>query len=250
MSASPHPRRFYQSAVPIETEGGFGVSLDGRVPRTPAKASLIVPNHALAALVAQEWEAQGEHIVPASMPLTRLINVAIDRAIETRDAMIEEVVRYAGTDLVCYRAPNPKTLVTAQASAWDPLMHWAAAHHGVTLTTTFDAMAIPQPATSLSALRKAIECYDQWHLTALAFANGLAGSAIIALALVNRFIDGETAFKAIRVEENWQAARWGADPDEEHVANARRLDLLAVSAMVASLSGSAQHELRKSSLSY
>ena len=250
MSASPHPRRFYQSAVPIETDGGFGVSLDGRVPRTPAKASLIVPNQALATLVAAEWEAQGDHIVPASMPLTRLVNVAIDRAIETRDAMIEEVVKYAGTDLVCYRAPSPQSLVVAQASAWDPLMAWAADRHGVILTPTFDAMAIPQPGASLSALRSAIEHYDQWHLTALAFANGLTGSAIIALALVERFIDGEAAFKAIRVEENWQAARWGADPDEEHVANARRLDLLAVGALVASLSGSAQHELRNLSISH
>ena len=235
MTLPAHPRRFYKVASTLETPQGFAVSLDGRIPKTPAKASLILPNLASARLVAGEWECQGEQVIPASMPLTRLVNVAIDRASETRDAMIDEVVKYAGTDLVCYRAPGPKTLVGAQAAAWDPLMEWAEAKFGVALTSTFDALAIAQPAASLTALRSAITRYDDWHLTALAFANGLAGSAIVALALVERFIDGETAFKAIRVEENWQAARWGADPDEEHVANARRLDLVAVGHLVGAL---------------
>jgi chaperone required for assembly of F1-ATPase len=235
MTLPAHPRRFYKIATTLETDTGHAVSLDGRIPKTPAKANLILPNLAVAQLVAAEWDAQGEAVIPASMPLTRLVNVAIDRAGETRDAMIEEVVKYASTDLVCYRAPNPKTLVAAQAAAWDPLMAWASATHGVALDITYDAMAIPQPASSLGALRSAIARYDDWRLTALAFANGLAGSAIVALALIDRLIDGETAFKAIRVEENWQAARWGADPDEEHVANARRLDLVAVGALVGAL---------------
>lgn len=235
MTLPAHPRRFYKVATTIETPDGYAVSLDGRIPKTPAKANLILPNLAVARLVAAEWEAQGEAVIPASMPLTRLVNVAIDRADVTRDAMIDEVVKYAGTDLVCYRAPTPKTLVAAQAAAWDPLMGWANATHNVALDITYDAMAIPQPPSSLTALRSAIERYDNWHLTALAFANGLAGSAIVALALVDRLIDGETAFKAIRVEENWQALRWGADPDEEHVANARRLDLVAVGELVGAL---------------
>ncbi len=235
MTLPAHPRRFYTVASTKAVEGGFAVTLDGRIPKTPAKASLILPNLASALLVAAEWDAQGDAVIPASMPLTRLVNVVIDRAAETRTAMIEEVVKYAGTDLVSYRAPSPKTLVQAQAHAWDPLMTWAFETYGVELQLTYDAMAIPQPPESMIALRQAIEPFDDWHLTALAFANGLAGSAIVALALVCRHIDGETAFKAIRVEENWQAARWGADPDEEHVANARRLDLIAVGTLVGAL---------------
>jgi chaperone required for assembly of F1-ATPase len=235
MTLPAHPKRFYKTATTLETDGGFAISLDGRIPKTPAKASLILPNLAIASLVAAEWDVQGESVIPASMPLTRLVNVVIDRAVETRAAMIDEVVKYAATDLVCYRAPTPKTLVAAQAAAWNPLMDWASTTHSVALDITYDAMAIPQPTASLNALRVAIERYDNWHLTALAFANGLAGSAIVALALVDGLIDGETAFKAIRVEENWQAARWGADPDEEHVANARRLDLVAVGNLVGAL---------------
>lgn len=235
MTLPAHPHRFYKTVTTTLCENGYAISLDGRIPKTPAKNALILPNLASAQLVAAEWEAQGEAVIPACMPLTRLVNVAIDRASITRDAMIDEVVKYAGTDLVCYRAPTPKTLVAAQAAGWDPLMEWAATTHGVHLTITYDPLAIPQPAASLIALRAAITRYDDWHLTALAFANGLAGSAIVALALVDRRINGETAFKAIRIEENWQAARWGADPDEEYVANARRLDLVAVGDLVSAL---------------
>jgi chaperone required for assembly of F1-ATPase len=236
MKQAAHPARFYKIVDTSPTDGGYGVTLDGRIPKTPAKAPLIVPTLAAAQLLASEWDAQENQVIPASMPITRLVNVVIDRAQETRGAMIEEVVKYAGTDLVCYRAPTPKSLLAAQEAAWDPLMDWAKTTHGIELAISYEAMAIPQPHSSLNALRAQITGYDQWHLTSLAFANGLAGSAIVALALVEGLIDGETAFKAIRVEENWQASRWGADPDEEHVANARRLDLVAVGALVEALS--------------
>jgi chaperone required for assembly of F1-ATPase len=235
MTLPPPLSRFYKTATTLETDDGFAISLDGRIPKTPAKMPLVLPNLASAQLVAAEWEAQSSQIIPAAMPLTRLVNVAIDRAAETRAAMIDEVVKYGGTDLVCYRASTPKSLVDAQAAAWDPLLEWAKEAHNIALNITYDALAIAQPATSLAALRAAISRYDDWHLTALAFANGLAGSAIVALSLIEGVLDGEAAFKAIRVEENWQAARWGADPDEEHVANARRLDLVAVSQLVGAL---------------
>lgn len=235
MSLPTAPKRFYKAVSTIETEGGFAVCLDGRIPRTPAKNALVLPNQAAAKLVASEWDAQIELITPASMPITRLCNVAIDRGYLTREALIEEVVKYARTDLVCYRAPSPKTLLEAQCAAWDPLMDWAGKNHHIKLTTTFDALAIAQPAPSLTALRDAIEGHDIWHLTALAFATGLAGSAIVAFALVNGFIDGETAFKAIRVEEDWQATRWGVDPDEALIASARRLDLVGAGQLCAAL---------------
>ena len=238
MSKQTHPARFYKEVATVPIDGGYAITLDGGVPKTPARASLIVPTQAAANLVAGEWDRQEKQVIPASMPITRLVNVVIDRARETRSAMIDEVVKYAGTDLVCYRAPHPKTLLAAQEAAWDPLMEWAKSAFGIDLQISYEAMAIPQPLNSLDALRTTIERYDDWHLTALAFANGLAGSAIVALALVEGVIDGETAFKAIRVEENWQASRWGADPDEEHVANARRLDLVAVGALVGALKAS------------
>ncbi|MEN9856571.1 MAG: hypothetical protein RLZZ157_1697, partial [Pseudomonadota bacterium] len=70
-----HPRRFYKTVQVDETAHGFAILLDGRTPKTPAKNSLILPNAASARLVADEWEAQSESVIPATMPLTRLANV-------------------------------------------------------------------------------------------------------------------------------------------------------------------------------
>jgi chaperone required for assembly of F1-ATPase len=235
MTPIPHPKRFYTKVETQNHAEGFAVTLDGRIPKSPAKNPLILPSLESAQLVAKEWENQSDHIIPTSMPLTRLVNVVLDRGDITRDAMIEEIIKYAKTDLVCYRAPTPKSLVEAQAAAWDPLMDWSRNNYQIALDITYEALAVPQPEASLQALRAHLETRDVWRLTALAFANGLAGSAIVALALIDGHIDGETAFKAIRVEEDWQAARWGTDPDEALIANARRMDLVAVGELMGAL---------------
>lgn len=229
------PRRFYKTVDIAPVETGFAVRLDRATPKTPAKKPLVLPTQAAAELVAAEWDAQIETIDPFAMPITRLVNVALDRAAETRAAMVGEIVKYAATDLVCYRATTPASLVAAQAAAWDPLLAWAETHLGVQLVTTAQALAIDQPEESLARIEAVAHALDDLRLTALAFANGLAGSAIVALALVHRRIDGETAFRAIRVEEDWQAERWGRDPDEEKIANARRVDLIAAERLVSAL---------------
>ncbi len=55
-----------------------------------------------------------DFVDPARMPLTRLANAAIDAVADNRDAVIEEVAKYLGSDLVCYRAEAPAGLVERQ----------------------------------------------------------------------------------------------------------------------------------------
>ena len=52
-------KRFYQDAAAVAMEKGFGVALDGRNIRTPAKAALVVPTQSVATVIAKEWDAQG-----------------------------------------------------------------------------------------------------------------------------------------------------------------------------------------------
>ena len=235
MTPAAPARRFYKIVDVVATDTGFAVRLDGATPKTPGKNPLILPNEASARLVAAEWDAQGKVIDPFTMPITRLVNVGLDRGEATREAMVAEVAKYAGTDLVCYRVTTPDSLVAAQAKAWDPLLDWARAELGVALRTTTGALAIDQPETAMTAIAIAAQALPTLKLTALAFATGIAGSALVAFALIAGRIDGETAFKAIRVEEDWQAERWGRDPDEAHLANARRLDLIAVEKLALAL---------------
>ncbi len=51
------------------------------------------------------------------MPITKLANTAIDAVTNSLDAVFDEIVRFAGSDLLCYRADGPKELIDRQATA-------------------------------------------------------------------------------------------------------------------------------------
>src|SRR6266566_3698213 len=118
-------RRVYKKAEPLAMAGGHGVTLDGRPLKTPGKRSLLVPSPALAAAIAEEWNGQQAEIRPATMPLMRLAATSIDWVAQDRRAIIGQIAKYAGTDLVCYRATHPPALTARQQAVWQPLIDWA-----------------------------------------------------------------------------------------------------------------------------
>ena len=51
-------KRFWSEVAVVEkAPAGYGVALDGRPVRTPARAELVVPTRALAEAIADEWRA-------------------------------------------------------------------------------------------------------------------------------------------------------------------------------------------------
>ena len=119
-------RRFYKSVDVREEDGRHALTLDGRGARSPGRNPLASASRALMARVAEEWKRQGETIDPAEMPITRLLNSAIDGVSRTMDETRADIARYAGSDLVCYRAEAPETLAERQRLAFDPVLDWAA----------------------------------------------------------------------------------------------------------------------------
>ena len=120
-------RRFYEKAdVARGADGLYALTLDGRAARTPGKNRLAAASRAADGEVAEEWARQGETIDPADMPLTRLLNSAIDGVARTMEETRAEIVRYAGSDLLCYRAEEPEALAERQRLAFDPVLDWAA----------------------------------------------------------------------------------------------------------------------------
>lgn len=205
------PRRFYKAVTVGEIEGGFAPLLDGRSPRTPAGNKLVAPTRALAQILADEWDAQKVVIDATQMPALRLAATAIDRVSKVREEVADEVARYAGSDLICYRAEAPASLVAAQAQGWDPLLAWAADDLGVALDPTLGIVHRAQPDASLSRVRALALELDDFGLTALAQAAGLLGSAVLALALQRGRLDGQGAHDAARLDEAHQEERWGVD---------------------------------------
>lgn len=227
----PLLKRFYTDVSVLEAEDGFAVALDGRVAKTPAKARLCFPTQALAEAVATEWTAQGQTIDPATMPLTRLANAAIDGVSREREAVAAEIVKYAGSDLVCYRAEGPERLVARQAALWDPILAFARDGLGARFMLAEGVMFVEQPASSLEAVAAAAPLDDVFALAGLSVLTTISGSALIAIAVRTGAMSLEDAWAAADLDEAWSAEVWGADSEAEARRAARRRDFEAAALM-------------------
>jgi chaperone required for assembly of F1-ATPase len=230
------PKRFYKEARTVERDGAFVLELDGKTARTPAKNLLAAPNRALGDALAAEWNGLGEIVDPAAMPLTRLLNVAIDRVAGDSEAVAADIAKYAGSDLVCYRASEPEGLVAAQAAAWDPVLGWAREALGARFSLSEGVRHVAQPEESLAAVRAAIEKVEKpFGLAALATVTALTGSVLIALMLARGALSAEAAWNAGHVDEQWNAAKWGEDADAMKRLASRRAEFDAAARVLASL---------------
>ncbi|MFG1394905.1 ATP12 family chaperone protein [Xanthobacter agilis] len=218
------PKRFYKDVTVGAAEGGFTLLLDGRPVRTPARNLLLVPTRALAEALAKEWDAQAREIDPLSMPLTRLANVAIDRVAPEADAVRDEVVRYAGTDMLFYRAEGPTALVERQARHWDPVLDWARETHGAPFFLSEGVCHVTQPGDSLARVA-ALLPGAALPLAAVHVMTTLTGSALVALAVAEGVIDADTAWQAAHVDEDWNRELWGEDEAATARRAARRVEM-------------------------
>ena len=214
------PRRFYTDAAIAADGPPFAVLLDGRAVRTPAKAHLALPTVALASAVAEEWAAQGERIDPATMPLTRIANTALDGVAQHAAAVRSEIAAFAGSDLLCYRADAPAELAALQEATWGPVLAWANDRLGVQFAVTTGLMPIEQPGPAVSAVDAALAPLGPLPLAAMHVATSLTGSAILALALLDGHLDAGACWRTAHLDEDWQIERWG--PDAEAAARRER----------------------------
>lgn len=204
-------KRFWKEAAAVPENGGWGVALDGRPVRTPKRALLVVPTEALGRAIAAEWQAQGEELSPATMPLTGLANAAIDLAAPDPAAFAEPVAAYAATDLFCYRDDRDAALQTEQAATWNPHLARAEARYGIEFTLTQGILPVDQPPATVAALRNAVFAQDPWRMTALTPLVTIGGSLVAGLAHVDEAIDAEALWQAVSLDELYQERRWGAD---------------------------------------
>lgn len=203
-------RRFYGEASAVAEANGYAVRLDGKPVRTPARRLLAAANRPLADVIAAEWNAQADTIDPARMPLTRLANAVIDAVAANPAPVADEVAKYLGSDLVCYRAESPEGLVARQAELWDPVLAFARDVLDARFVQVAGVMFAEQPAPAIAAARVHIPA-EPWRLGAVSSITTLTGSALIALALAEGALTPDTAWEAAHLDEDWQMAQWGRD---------------------------------------
>ncbi len=225
-------RRFYNNVQVKSCNGGYQVLLDQRVLKTPNGKPLICPDRAQAACVADEWRAQGENIDPQSMPCTRLMNVAIAQTPDRRPDLIKEFVKYAGTDLLCYRVAHPEELARRQEESWQKWLDWAEDQHGIALVTTKGIHAIAQPERSLEQAKAVAKAFDNVRLTLLLHFTASFGSAILALAVIEQALDVQTGFALSRLDEIYQNEHWGVDMEAIDKAGAQLAELQKLAKLI------------------
>ena len=222
-------KRVYKLASYNKTEDGFVIQLDGKTVKTPLGQPLAAPNRAMADVIVQEWLAQGDQIVPDSMPITQMLNTAIDRMRE-RDSITKTLLKYLDTDLLCYRVKEPVELSRMQKEIWDRWLTWFDEHFESPLEVTFGLGALTQDADTHKQIWNYLEALDEYYFTILQIVTSLSGSIVLGLAFLEHEATPEDVFTAAELEETYHAGianeeLHGADPVTERRQKAMRLDL-------------------------
>lgn len=209
----------------IEEQKRYILQANGKPLLTPAGKPYRLPTAALAEAIAKEWRAQGDKIVPATMPMTQLAATALDIVASDRERIVREVLAYSSSELLCHRAEQPETLAARQEEIWQPFLGWCDRKFGAHLLTSKGIMPIPTKPDTVAAFRKALDDLDDFVLAGLSHATGVTGSLVLGLALAKHFCDAGHAFEAAELDAGFQTLKWGVDPVTEARFKAIQQDL-------------------------
>ena len=206
-------QRFYKEVNITQSKNGFIIELDGRPVKTPLGKPQLLVSKSLAEVVAYEWSSQKKIISPENMPMNGYANTAIDRIGANRQSILEEVLNFAETDLLCYRSDQPKALVSRQNNFWQPLLDWAADTLAVKLEVTFGVLPLKQSTEAIEALANLLQSLDDMELAGIASLTNICGSVILALAVAKGRIDVKQAFDCSQLDVIFQNEQWGVDDE-------------------------------------
>lgn len=233
MARHPLPKRFYKKAAAAKSALGFEVQLDGKPARTPARNLLALPTTAAAELIAAEFEAMTEVVDPSRMPATRIANSAIDGVAQRMQEVRDEIVAYASSDLVCFRAGSPTELVDRQSKAWDPVIAWAKANLNARFVLTEGVMHVDQDPAAIQAVKEQIDSVsDPIALASLNVLTTISGSALMALMAMEQGTLIADIWDAATVDERWSAETWGVDAEAAEQLLRRKTDFIAAYALL------------------
>ncbi|MDP9808922.1 chaperone required for assembly of F1-ATPase [Rhizobium tibeticum] len=234
----PLPKRFYQTVTVGELDEGFSIELDGKAIRTPARKLLVVATKPLAELLVREWDAQADLIDPSTMPVTRLVNTAIDGVAPDKQAVFEDILRFSSSDLICYRADAPQALVERQKELWDPVLDWAGNSLGARFILIEGVMHRDQPREAISAFSAALRRHDNATvLAALHTITTLTGSALLALAFAEGALPAKKVWSLAHLDEDWTIEHWGSDEESEERREKRFEDFNAAADVFLAMKG-------------
>lgn len=224
-------KRFYRDVAVAGTDGGYVVTLDGRVITTQGRGvAQAVPTRALAQLLAEEWARQGETIVLSDFPHRALADYAIDQIAPEPEAAIARIIRFAETDTLCYRTDPDEPLFRRQVDVWDPVLTGFEQRTGTGFTRISGIVHRAQPPECLQRLAKLLAAENALSLAGIEAMASLAASLVVGMEAAELGSDPDALWYAATLEEEWQAELWGREYTAEERRARRKADFLAARA--------------------
>lgn len=213
------------------------VVVNGNPLLTPARKPVTVPTQALADAIVREHSSSVIRHPSSERPLTSLAFTAIDRIAGQEAAIVEALLVYLDTDTLCYRTGETEELLKRQQAKWDPILAWAEKRFDAGWRVTGDIM----PADQSPALHKAIGNYlkslDPMRLSALCVLAAACSSLALAIAVVEGQVGAAESFHISRLEEEFQAEKWGHDEEAEQKAARVKREIVSAGQFLSLLAG-------------
>ena len=195
------------------SSNSFQIMLDERILKTPLKRELVIPNLNLTKEIIKEWDQDSKNINTESMIFYGLISTSLDKIKDNRTLYINDVLDYIDTDLVCYRAENPKELVELQKKKWDPIILLIEKYIDTKVQVFQGILPKKQHVTVHSKLNNLINQLDNFEISALHRITNITGSIFLSLCVLKKDISKNEIFELSFLDELWQAENWGYDEE-------------------------------------
>ena len=195
------------------SSNSFQIMLDERILQTPLKRELVLPNLNLTQEIVKEWDQHSKNINTESMIFYSLISTSLDKIIDNKNLYINDILDYIDTDLICYRAENPKELVELQKNKWDPIILLIEKYIGTKVNVFEGVLPKKQDATVHDKLNNLINQFDIFEISVLHRITNITGSIFLSLCVLKKDILSNEVFELSFLDELWQAENWGFDDE-------------------------------------
>jgi chaperone required for assembly of F1-ATPase len=189
----------------------------------------VLPHNKFAYALADEWQQQGELIDPAQMPHMRFAGYVTDSIASDKKTARSEVLKYARSDLLCYRADGPETLVERQRRQWDPVLDKFKQMVDIKFRITSGIQYIDQSSDDMKRFDSLLAPIATYELGAVHAMTCISGSAILAFAVCRGWLIPDEAWVFCHIDEDFQAELWGRDMEAEEKRQRRYEDFRAAS---------------------
>ena len=195
------------------SSNSFQIMLDERILQTPLKRELVLPNLNLTKEIVKEWDQSSKNINTESMIFYSLVSTSLDKIIDNRNLYIDDILDYIDTDLICYRAENPKELVELQKNKWDPIILLIEKYIDSKVQVFEGVLPKKQHSTIHVRLNNLINQFDIFEISALHRITNITGSIFLSLCALKKDISKKEIFQLLFLDELWQAENWGFDEE-------------------------------------